>query len=84
MGSVSHVRLGSTPGCWPEVASGHGAPEAAGRRWERQGDGGHALEWDSKTGNGQLLQEVVIGDGWGSKVQRQEIWESQGEIRGEE
>lgn len=45
------------------------APEAAGGRWERQGDGGHALERESKTGNGQWLQEVVIGDGWGSEGQ---------------
>lgn len=50
------------------MASGHGAPEAAGGRWERQGGGGHALEWDSKTGNAQWLQEVVVGDGWGSEM----------------
>lgn len=59
---------GSTPGCLPKVASGHGAPEAAGARWERQGDSGHAVERDSKTGNGQWLQEVVV-DGWGSEIQ---------------
>lgn len=37
VGSARQVRLG-TAGCWPDVASGHGAPEAAGamgetRRW---------------------------------------------------
>ena len=78
MGSASQVRLGSTAGCWP----GHGALEAAGRRWERQGDGGRAPEWDSKTGDGQWLQEAVVGDGWGSEGQREEIWELQGEAGG--
>lgn len=67
------VSLGSTPGGWPEVASSHGTPEAAGGRWERRGDSAHALEWDSKTGNGQWLLEVVTGGGWGSKVQRHKI-----------
>lgn len=55
--------LGSSPGCWPEVASGHGAAEATGGRWKREGDGSHALEWDSKT---------VAASGYDRKWQRQQ------------
>lgn len=61
--------LGSSLGCWPEVASGHGAAEATGGEWKREGDGGHALEWGSKTGSAQWLQVVMIGNGRGSNVQ---------------
>lgn len=39
------VELGWHVSCGPrQGASGHGAPEAAGGRWERQGDGGRALD----------------------------------------
>lgn len=49
------------------MASGHGAAEAAGGRRKREG--GHALEWYSKTGSAQWLQVVMIVNGRGSKVQ---------------